>query len=143
MDEYLDRYDTNELQDFYHLDLRIEDLAQTTLFVEPELISPSQDLILALHLPFACQIALFKIFHLFNLNKLFSSFADTMPCLKELAAKKTKKTAREGRKRKTLDSEDESLPLDPLPLEHEALLAEPEIPTVPKQKGVVINKLVP
>lgn len=66
-----------------------------------------------------------------------------MPRLKELAAKKTKKTAREGRKRKTPAAEDESLPLDPLPIEHEALPAEHQIPAAPKQKGVVINEPAP
>ena len=41
MDEYLDQYGTNELEDFSHLDLRVEDLVQTSTLAEPEPASPS------------------------------------------------------------------------------------------------------
>lgn len=41
IDEYLDQYGMDELEDFSHLDLRVEDLVQTTTLAELELASPS------------------------------------------------------------------------------------------------------
>lgn len=41
MEEYLDQNGTNEFEYFSHLDLRIEDLAQTTTLAELEPILPS------------------------------------------------------------------------------------------------------
>ena len=90
----------------------------------------------------ACLIALLKTCHLFSFNKLFSCFAETMPRLKDLAAKKSKKTNRESRKIKSPVVEDDAMPLEheALPFKHETLPSEPEMPIAPKQKGIVINE---
>ena len=41
MDDYLEQYGTNDLEDFSHLDPRVEDLAKTSILAEPESASPS------------------------------------------------------------------------------------------------------
>lgn len=41
MDEYLDQYGTNELEDISCVDTRIDDLPLATSLAEPESVSPS------------------------------------------------------------------------------------------------------
>lgn len=41
MDDYLEQYGTNDLEDFSHLDPRVEDLVSTSILAEPKSASPS------------------------------------------------------------------------------------------------------
>lgn len=61
-----------------------------------------------------------------------------MPRLKDLAAKRSKRTSQEDRKIKSPDVEDETLPLEP-----GALPFEPEMHVALKKKGIEINELAP